>query len=241
MRDAVLEDAVMYGSSWGLRHRSGIGDRGSGIGDPKATPDPGSRVPGPALAAIQARLRAVAPPRPDGGDTRRPIGTVGYSVAGPAGESRAISAGDSLLLNVPANWDRLPSGNAVIFAPQGAYLPIATDAVVFTHGVQVGIARSLMGTVHGDLQMLMGALGRKNRALTWTPAVQQIKIGGRLGLTTTVSHVSPVTGDFETVSVSAAHLEDDSLLYVIGIAPQDEAGTYRSAFNRVLQSIQLLD
>jgi len=75
----------------------------------------------------------------------------------------------------------------------------------------------------------------------WTPAVQQVTIGGRLGLTTTVSHVSPVTRDFETVSVSAVHLEDGSLLYVIGVAPQDEAGIYRSAFNRVLRSIQLID
>ena len=66
-------------------------------------------------------------------------------------------------------------------------------------------------------------------------------IAGRVGITTSVSHVSPVTRDFESVLVSAVQLPDMSLLYVIGVAPQDDAGVYRNAFNRVLASMQILN
>ena len=60
-------------------------------------------------------------------------------------------------------------------------------------------------------------------------------------MTTVVSNVSVVSRRFEYMSVSTTHLPDGNLLYVIGIAPEDEAGTYRRAFERVLESIQIVD
>lgn len=43
-------------------------------------------------------------------------------------------------------------------------------------------------------------------------------------------------------SVSGALLGADrgSLMYVVGLAPLDEAGVYRNAFSRVLESIQII-
>jgi len=171
----------------------------------------------------------------------RPVGTVGYGILPPEGDSRSLTAGDLLLMSVPANWQRLPSGNTVVFAPEGAFIGLQDGPAAVTHGVQVGVARSLTGNLAGDTQALLVSFGRDNPDLTWTPAFQHITVARRSGLTTAVSHVSPVTGALEYVSVSTAHLPDGSFLYVIGVAPQDDAGLYRNAFGRVVASLELLD
>ena len=88
---------------------------------------------------------------------------------------------------------------------------------------------------------LVQSLWRENPRLRWVPAYQVTTIGGQFGVTATMSNVSAVTGRFEYMSVSTAHLSDGNLLYIIGIAPADEAGTYRQAFERVLESIQIIE
>jgi len=182
-------------------------------------------------AAGRGPVRSAAPP----------AGTVGYHVPVPSGESRSATAGDRLLLAVPMNWERLPAGNTVVFAPEGAFLRAADGPVAVTHGIQLGIARSLTGEFERDLEQLLTSFGRDNPYLTWTPAFQTVTLAGRRGLTTTLSNASRATGAFEYVSVAAAHLPDGSFFYVIGVAPQEDAGMYRSAFNRVLDSIRILD
>lgn len=236
---AKTKGGARGGGWWAMRHPSK--DRDEAID--AAGPGPAASM-SHALTSIQARLQALPAKPPAGFPTHPrpvPLGSVGYNVVGPAGESRSVTAGDALQLIVPANWDRMPTGNTVIFAPAGAYIPSEDGATAVTHGLQVGIARSLTGTLHGDVHMLLASFGRNNPSITWTPAFRQVTIGGRRGVTTTVSHVSPVTGEFETISVSAAHVPDGSLLYVVGVAPQYEAGVYTNAFTRVLESIQILD
>ena len=150
-------------------------------------------------------------------------------------------AGDMLRVHVPANWRRLMASNTVIFAPDRAFVESPAGPSSFTHGVQVGIARSTTGYLEDDTRALLQSFMRENPALRWAPAYQSTTIGGQIGVTTALSNVSAVTGRFEYISVSTAHLPDGSLLYVIGIAPEDEAGTYRRAFERVLASIQIVD
>ena len=72
-----------------------------------------------------------------------------------------------------------------------------------------------------------------------TPAFQRLQIAGRKGLRTTVNAVSPKTGKFEEVSVAATHLPDGNVLYVIGVAPQEDSGVYRGVFNRIVESVRL--
>jgi hypothetical protein len=63
-------------------------------------------------------------------------------------------------------------------------------------------------------------------------------IGGRQGLTTTLSNVSEVTGETEAVNLSTVQLQDGSLLFMIGVAPQGEARVYLDTFGRVRRSVQ---
>jgi hypothetical protein len=73
----------------------------------------------------------------------------------------------------------------------------------------------------------------------WTPAFQRVQIAGRRGLRTTLNAVSSKSGQFEEVSVAAARLPDGNVLYVIGVAPQEESGVYRGVFNRIVESVQI--
>ena len=60
------------------------------------------------------------------------------------------------------------------------------------------------------------------------------------GLTTVLSNVSALSREFEEVTVWTAHLSDGNLLFGVGVAPLPESATYRNAFNRVLESIQIV-
>jgi hypothetical protein len=39
--------------------------------------------------------------------------------------------------------------------------------------------------------------------------------------------------------VAATQLPDGNVLYVVGIAPQEDSGVYRGVFNRIVESIQI--
>jgi hypothetical protein len=209
---------------------------GFGSGQPKAEAG--------RLDLVQSRLRALpgartiedpAPPRHGGTQAH------GVGVVVPSGVFRSVMVGDMLRADVPANWGRFVASNTVIFAPDGAFVESPEGPSSFTHGVQVGVARSTTGRLQDDTHTLVQSFARRNPALRWLPVYQNTLVGAWAGLTTVVSNVSPVTGQFEYVSVSTVHLPDGSLLYVIGIAPDDDAGTYRRAYQRVVESIGIVE
>jgi beta-barrel assembly-enhancing protease len=197
-----------------------------------------------ALAAVQQRLRGMPVPERSIGNAARGnarIGTIGDHVLGPDGEYRSVTAGDSLQFAVPTNWTRMLSGNTVIFAPEGAFISTADRPTAFTHGLQIGVARSLTRELSGDAPALLTTIAQHNTRATWSPVFRAIRIAGRDAVTTTMNNVSPITGEFETVTLTALRLSDDSLLYVLGVAPQLDAGVYRGAFERIIQSLRILD
>lgn len=243
MVQRITFEAGRGGVRWARRHPGSedvqalAGEFAPGDTSPAATESP-------AFAALQEKLRASPSGRHIGQAPHvrpTPLDEIGHSVPVPSGESRGAAAGDRLRLTVPVNWRRLPAGNTVVFAPEGAYLSSPDQPLAATHGLQIGVARSLTGTLTGDVQSLLSAFGRGNAYFTWTPAFQHVRLGGRDGLTTTASNASPVTGEFERVSVWAAHLADGGFLYVVGVAPQYEAGVYTNAFARVLGSMRIAD
>jgi len=120
----------------------------------------GMPPPGDGLDKVQMRL-ADMPPGHNGQRAPRalgfPPGTVGYDVVVPSGEFRSVAAGDLLQLDVPANWRRLPAGHTVIFAPSGAFIELLDGPAALTHGVQIGLARSVTGDLEGDTRALLEA------------------------------------------------------------------------------------
>lgn len=203
----------------------------------------------PALAdrfgSIRARLRMMAPAHTSEEAARaqanRFVGDPIGEVVVPSGESRRVFVGNVLQVDVPANWRRLSGTNTMVFAPAGGVFESQVGLVAFTHGVQIGLARSPTGDLEGDTQALLQRFGQTNPDFQWTPAYQRIRLGGRSGLTTAASRVSAATTRFVYVSVSTTHLRDGSLLYIIGVAPRLEAGIYGRAFDRIQRSIRFVD
>ncbi len=204
-------------------------------------PVDGPQTPSQQFDVMQARIRAMPVDKARHRDGAFPVGTAGGFGVAPSGESRIMAAGDSLMLSVPANWNRVPASNTVTFAPKGAFLNTLRGAMGVTHGVQVGIARSLTGDLQADTQALLQTFSHTNPHLVWTPPFQRTSMAGRTGLTITFSNVSERTGDFEQVSLVTVHLPGGSFLYLIGLSPLDEAGIYRNAFNHVRESVQIVN
>ena len=94
------------------------------------------------------------------------------------------------------------------------------------------------------LVLLVSAIGffaRGNPDLRQQSGFARTNVGGRDGVTTQLSNVSEVTGQAEYITMSTTYLRNGSLLYMIGVAPRDEANTYDRAFQRVRQQLELQD
>ena len=174
---------------------------------------------------------------------RRPTsGTTGRAmrVEPPSTEWRTYQPGDFLRLSVPANWESIGGGGTVTYAPEGGYLRGENGQSAFTHGLEIGVAR-LEGSLQEQTNSLLQSFARANPQLRRQGGYSRTTIGGRQGLTTTLSNVSDVSGESEAVNVSTVQLRDGSLLYMIGVAPADEARQYLNTFGRVRQTVQLAD
>jgi beta-barrel assembly-enhancing protease len=167
------------------------------------------------------------------------IGTSGrtVSVEPPSGQWRTYQPGDFMRLSVPQNWQQLGGvSGTVTYAPRGGY---ASGA--FTHGLQVGVSRGNGGNLQQQTDRLLQGFAQHNPNLRRQGGYSRTSIGGRQGLTTTLTNVSDATGEREAVNVSTVQLRDGSVLFLIGVAPADEASRYLNTFGRIRQSVELAD
>jgi Zn-dependent protease with chaperone function len=205
------------------------------------------------IQAVQARLREL-PRAPTSaevarsrqgqqGPQRAPVGTSGRNerVEPPSGDFRTYQPGDFLRISVPANWEQVGAGNTVTFAPRGGYLQADNGQSAFTHGIEVGVTRANGNNLQQQTEQLLQSFARSNPELRRQGGYSRANIGGRQGLTTTLSNVSEVTGENEAVNLSTVQLSDGSVLFLIGVAPTDEARTYLNAFSRIRQNLELAD
>ena len=200
------------------------------------------------FAALQARLRSIAPAQSAQSvatGTRRPpqrsgTGSVGPvpAVEAPSGQYREVQA-DLVRLAIPANWQQDSTDGHLTFAPAGAVYQ-GNGASAFTHGVQVGAVRTQTQDLQQGTGELLQLFARSNPNAQ-SRGNRRERLSGREWLTTQVTNVSEATGRSEVVTLSTTQLRDGSLLYLLTVAPQDEAGAYETAFRRVRQSLQVLE
>lgn len=166
--------------------------------------------------------------------------TAAVRVEPPAAAYRTYRPGDFLQVNVPANWQQIGAQGLVTYAPAGGYFQ-QNGSTAFTHGVQIGTVSGGTGNLQRDTDQLLENFAKTNPQLRRQTGYQRDSVGGRQGLTTRLSNVSEVTGKSELITLSTTRLRDNSVLFVIGVAPEDEAGPYQAAFRQVRQSMQLND
>jgi beta-barrel assembly-enhancing protease len=159
----------------------------------------------------------------------------------PSGQWRTYQPGDFLRVSVPGNWRQVESGTTITYAPEGGYFRAQSGQSAFTHGVQIGVTRAGGNNLQQTTEELVRSFAQGNPRLRGQGGYARANIGGRPGLTTTLSNVSEVTGSTEAVNLSTVQLRDGSVLFIIGVAPANEARAYANTFNRVRQSLQIAD
>jgi hypothetical protein len=168
------------------------------------------------------------------GETAPPSGRV----ASPSSRYTQYEEGGLFRVSVPSNWRELSSNSSVTFAPEGAFGSVDGQSV-FTHGVEIGVARNDSRNLRAATEELVDSLSGANPRLTRRSNYRQQPVAGRDGLHTVLSNVSDATREEETIQLVTTLLADGSLLYAVAVAPEDEYGTYQPHFQRVLQSIRL--
>jgi hypothetical protein len=154
----------------------------------------------------------------------------------PSPQFTTYTAENAFRVSVPSNWRELPSNTAVTFAPEGAY-----GNNVFTHGIEIGVARNETHDLQTATNELIASLVQTNPNLGRPSGYSRTSIGNRSALRATLANVSDATGRPELITIFTTLMRNGNLLYALAVAPRDEIGDYQNAFQRVVSSIQLLD
>ncbi|HEX8708256.1 MAG TPA: M48 family metallopeptidase [Pyrinomonadaceae bacterium] len=161
-------------------------------------------------------------------------------VAYPSTRYRTYTAGNAFQLSYPDNWRELAGGNSIWFAPEGAYGQ-AQGQAVFTHGVNVGVSRSQGGNLRQATDAFISSLVQGGGGLRQQGGYQRGTIDRHNALASTFSNTNEATGRPESIIIYTTLLRNGDLFYMIGVAPQQEFGSYRGVFSNVLNSIRLND
>lgn len=184
--------------------------------------------------------RSMSDPRRSSDDRNAPrsVGTIGQRVPPPATRYRAARGG-LFEVSVPTNWQAISSNSSVKFVPQNAYGE-ANGQTVLTHGVELGVTRAPSRRLEEASDAFVDALVRGNPGLRVDGQQQRLQLSRRAAVGTSLAGRS-AAGGAERVGVFTTFLRDGSLFYYLTIVPDEDAQTYAAAFNRVGQSIRLLD
>ena len=167
--------------------------------------------------------------------------TANVRVDPPSSSLRTYRPTNFLQVSVPSNWSQVGQDNGITYAPQGAFFDSQGGGTAFTHGVEFGTAQGSSGNLQRDTQSLLQSFARSNPNLRQQSGFSRVNVNGRQGLVTQLSNVSEVNGQREFVQLTTVYLRDGNMLYMIGVAPQNEADTYNNTFNRVRSSLKLSD
>jgi hypothetical protein len=167
-------------------------------------------------------------------------GRVNTRVEPPSSSMRTYQPTNFLQVSVPSNWAQNAQNGGVTYAPAGAVYDTQNGSA-FTHGVQFGSAQGGGNNLQRDTQALLNSFAKSNPDLRQTSGFSRVNINGRQGLVTQLRNTSEVSGQPEFIQLTTTYLRDGSMLYMIGVAPQNEANTYNNTFNRVRSSVRIAD
>lgn len=209
----------------------------------------GPRTNGSGFAGAKARFAAMPPGKSmadlartgdgGGGGGTTSVGTVGQPVPPPSNQYKTAKGGQLFQVSVPANWTGVSANNSVKFVPQNA-LGDYRGQSVFTHGVELGVARASSRDLDESTDAFVNALVQGNPGMRILNSAQQVRISQRAGLATTLVGRSALN-QTERVGVYTTLLANGSLFYYLTVVPENDAESYNAAFDRVGNSIRLND
>jgi len=206
------------------------------------------------FARIQSRLRGMgrAPSMQEIAQSgnRYPNGETGgnYPNNAPSGRVEYPSTryqsystlGGIMRVSIPNNWRQLSESNSVWFSPEGAYGQYQNQ-VVYTHGVNFGVAQTQSRGLQQATQEFLNGLTQGNPNLRQRSNWVRTTVGGRTGLTTSLTNTNEATGRAEAITLITSQLRNGQVFYMIAVAPENESASYQAAFRNVLRSVQFTD
>ena len=193
-----------------------------------------SPAPTTEQATKNAGNRAPSSGAPRGGET-----AVTGNVAPPSSRYQSYTEGNVFRVSVPNNWREVPGNNSVTFAPEGGYGTLNQQSM-FTHGVEAGVARNETHELQQATDELIQSLGQSNPRMGRPSGYDRTTLGGRSGLRTLLTNVSDATGKNERIELFTTLLQDGTLFYLIGVAPDSEFNAYQPVFRKVAGSVQFI-
>jgi len=198
--------------------------------------------------SVQGRLRQMSPApstkeatrnagNTRGGGAPSNGGRISTNVERPSSRYSSYNEGNLFRISVPSNWRELPANNSVTFAPEGGYGAVNQQSV-FTHGVEAGVARNDSRDLQSASEELVQDLSQSNPRMRRDGGWDRGTVGGRRGLRTMLTNQNDVTGRQERIALYTTTLDDGTLFYLIGVAPDQEFGAYDDVFDRVAGSLQ---
>jgi Zn-dependent protease with chaperone function len=167
-------------------------------------------------------------------------GRIGDPVPAPSPQFRTVQGGNLFDVSVPQNWQAISSTNAVKFVPQNGYGVIDGGQSVFTHGVELGVARPSSRDLQDATATLVSNFARSNPDLRQASEMRNIRLSQRSGIGVALANRSALGGN-EQVGLYTAFLADGNLFYIVTIVPDREANQYAPVFDRVARSLRLRD
>ena len=102
----------------------------------------------------------------------------------------------------------------------------------------MGVARNESHNLQTATDELVRSLSQSNPRMRRDSGYERGNIGGRQGMRTVMTNQNDATGRAERVALYTTFLDDGTLFYMIGVAPDNEFGTYDQVFNRIAGSLQ---
>jgi len=161
-------------------------------------------------------------------------------VEAPSSSYRTYSEGNLFRVSVPENWEEVQSNSRVTFAPDGAYAE-SGDRTTFTHGVEFGVSRNESHDLQSATDHLIQALAQGNPRLTRASDADRVSIANRRGLRVLLRNGTDASGRDEIIELATMLMRDGNLFYAIAVAPEADFSSYRSVFDRIFNSVQLLE
>ena len=156
------------------------------------------------------------------------------------GDCTDIELGDRTTQPIAETPQNFTEVTPVKFVPENAYGQQQNGETVFTHGVELGVARASSRDLVESTDALLGALAQGNPSLREAAQPRQTRLSQRTAIEHQLVNRSHDGGQ-ERVGLITTFLADGNLFYLLTIAPSDEIGRYQPAFSRVAGNLRLND
>jgi beta-barrel assembly-enhancing protease len=150
-----------------------------------------------------------------------------------------VQGGRLFQASVPANWQALSTNNSIKFVPENGYGEL-NGQEVFTHGVEMGVARASSRDLQQSTAALVQGFARSNPDLRQAGQARAVRLSQRSAIGTPLVNRSALGGQ-ERIGLYTTLLSDGNLFYLITVAPERDAGRYEPTFDRVARSVRIND